>query len=316
MTVQLLGPAQVRALAERHGVTPTKRLGQNFVIDANTIRRIVAAAGVRGDDRVLEVGPGLGSLTLGLLEVADDVTVVELDPGLAAALPGTIAEQAPGRSVRVIQGDAVKVIAAEWAEARGGASGAPGSGAVAHAADSAALTAVDDGPTAVVANLPYNVAVPIMLHLLETFPSIRRVLVMVQSEVADRVAAAPGSKIYGVPSVKAAWYGPWRLAGSVGKHVFWPAPNVTSGLLAGDIRPVADRPGDEALRLSTFRAVDAAFAQRRKTLRQSLGAIAGGPKSAETLLRAAEVEPGLRAEQLGLDEFVAIGRALATQERH
>ncbi|MCD7101852.1 16S rRNA (adenine(1518)-N(6)/adenine(1519)-N(6))-dimethyltransferase RsmA [Pseudoclavibacter sp. 13-3] len=297
MAVQLLGPAQVRALAERHGVTPTKRLGQNFVIDANTIRRIVAAAGVRADDRVLEVGPGLGSLTLGLLEVADDVTVVELDPGLAGALPGTIAEQAPGRSVRVIRGDAAKVTAADWAEAR----------------DDRRTAGADDGPTAVVANLPYNVAVPIMLHLLETFPSIRRVLVMVQSEVADRVAAAPGSKIYGVPSVKAAWYGPWRLAGSVGKHVFWPAPNVTSGLLAGDIRPIADRPGGETLRLSTFRAVDAAFAQRRKTLRQSLAGLVDGPHHAEALLRSAGVDPGLRAERLGLDEFVAIGRALAAR---
>lgn len=289
--VQLLGPAQVRELAARHGITPTKKLGQNFVIDPNTIRRIVAAAGLEPGDRVLEVGPGLGSLTLGLLEVAEDVTVIELDAGLAAALPATIARQAPGRRVRIIPGDAAKVGEAQWAAARDGESAG--------------------GPTAVVANLPYNVAVPIVLHLLETFPSIRRVLVMVQAEVADRVAAAPGSKVYGVPSVKAAWYGQWSLAGSVGKHVFWPAPNVTSGLLAGDIVAPDAKPGDEALRRNVFRVVDAAFAQRRKTLRQSLAGLAGSPAAAEDLLRAAGVDPGERAERLGLAEFVAIGRVLA-----
>lgn len=284
--VQLLGPAQVRELAARHGIAPTKKLGQNFVIDPNTIRRIVAAAGLAPGDRVLEVGPGLGSLTLGLLEVADDVTVIELDAGLAAALPATVAGQAPGRSIHIIEGDAAKVGVAEWAAAR---------------PDAAA------GPSAVVANLPYNVAVPIVLHLLEVFPAIRRVLVMVQAEVAERVAAAPGSKVYGVPSVKAAWYGSWTLAGSVGKHVFWPAPNVTSGLLAGEILAPEARPGDEALRLATFRAVDAAFAQRRKTLRQSLAGLAGGPTQAEAMLVRAGIDPSLRAERLGLGEFVRIG---------
>lgn len=290
MSVHLLGPAQVRQLSATHGITPTKKLGQNFVIDANTIRRIVAVAGLRSDDRVLEVGPGLGSLTLGLLDAVDEVTVIELDPTLAAALPETIARQAPGRRVRVISGDAAHVGAEQWRQAQD--------------ADAS------DGPTAVVANLPYNVAVPIVLHLLEEFPTIRRVLVMVQAEVAERVAAAPGSKIYGVPSVKAAWYGTWSLAGMVGRNVFWPQPNVNSALLAGDIVAADSRPGDEDERRRTFTAVDAAFAQRRKTLRQALSNSAGSAQAAEQVLRSAGLDPTERAEQLGLADFVSIGREL------
>jgi 16S rRNA (adenine1518-N6/adenine1519-N6)-dimethyltransferase len=291
--VALLGPAEVRELAASLGIRPTKRLGQNFVIDPNTIRRIVAQAGIGADDHVVEVGPGLGSLTLGLFEVCDDVTVVEIDPALAEALPRTIAARAPGHMVRVIAADAATLTAETWRTAW------------ADHADPAAA-----GPTAVVANLPYNVAVPILLHLLETFPTIRRVLVMVQAEVAERVAAAPGGRVYGVPSVKAAWYGVWRLAGTVGTHVFWPAPNVTSALLAGEIRPTAERPGDEALRRRTFALVDAAFAQRRKTLRQSLSGVFGSPAAAETALTAAGVDPRARAERLGVAEFAGVARIM------
>lgn len=194
----LLGPVEIRELAARLDVTPTKKLGQNFLHDPNTIRRIVAAADLDRSDRVVEVGPGLGSLTLGLLEAVDDVTAVEIDPRLAAQLSHTVAERAPelAGNLKLVEKDALRVTASDVGE-----------------------------PTALVANLPYNVSVPVVLHFLETFPSIRRVLVMVQLEVAERLAAQPGSKVYGVPSVKAAFYGPVRQAGTIGKNVFWPAPN-------------------------------------------------------------------------------------------
>ncbi len=275
--VRLLGPQEVRDLAAACGIRPTKQRGQNFVIDANTVRRIVRASGVGADDVVVEIGPGLGSLTLALLEVAAHVTAVEVDDVLAAQLPSTIDRFAPGRSFALVEADALRV-----------------------------AVLPDPQPSALVANLPYNVSVPVLLHFLETFPTIRHGLVMVQAEVAHRLAAGPGSRTYGVPSVKAAWYGELRLAGAIGRTVFWPAPNVDSALVAWDRR---EPPGDDDLRRRTFAVVDAAFAQRRKTLRAALSGHFGSSAAAEDALVAAGVSPQARGEQLGLDEFVAIARA-------
>ncbi len=272
--VRLLGPTDVRALAAACGIRPTKQRGQNFVIDANTVRRIVRTSAIGPDDVVVEIGPGLGSLTLGLLDVAAHVTAIEIDEVLSAQLPATIATHAPDRSFELIVADAMKVTAL------------PG-----------------PAPTALVANLPYNVSVPVLLHFLEHFGTISTGLVMVQSEVAARLAAGPGSRTYGVPSVKAAWYGELRLAGSIGRNVFWPAPNVDSALVAWTRH---DPPGDDTVRRRTFRVVDAAFAQRRKTLRAALAGLAGSPADAESALVAAGISPQARGEQLGLDDFVRL----------
>jgi 16S rRNA (adenine1518-N6/adenine1519-N6)-dimethyltransferase len=276
----LLGPADIRELAGRLGIRPTKALGQNFVIDANTVRRIVRAAGVGPDDVVLEVGPGLGSLTLALLPEARRVVAVEIDGTLAAALPGTVADRAPGLAERleVVHTDALRI------------TGVPG-------------TVPETEPTALVANLPYNVAVPVILHLLATLPSLRHGLIMVQAEVADRLIAAPGGKIYGVPSVKLAWYADARWGGPVGRTVFWPVPNVDSGLVAFTRR---EPPATSASRDEVFAAVDAAFAQRRKTLRAALSGWAGSAAAAERALRAAGVDPSARGEALGVAAFARI----------
>jgi 16S rRNA (adenine1518-N6/adenine1519-N6)-dimethyltransferase len=279
VTDGLLGPAEVRTLATALGVRPTKTLGQNFLHDANTIRRIVRTAELSPDDVVLEVGPGLGSLTLGLLTTVRRVVAVEIDPVLAAALPVTVADRLdPEYAARleVVHADALRI------------QEVPG-----------------PPPTALVANLPYNVAVPVVLHLLETLPSLRTVLVMVQAEVADRLAAGPGSRTYGVPSVKAAWYADVRRAGAVGRAVFWPAPNVDSGLVAMTRRePPADVP-----RAEVFAVVDAAFAQRRKTLRAALAGWAGSADRAERVLRAAGIDPRARGEALTVDQYVAVAAA-------
>ena len=276
---QLLGPAEIRELAAELDVTPTKKLGQNFLHDPNTVRRIVAAAELSPDDHVVEVGPGLGSLTLGLIDTAQTVTALEIDPRLAGRLPTTVGEFAPDHADRltVINTDALKVARADF----------------------------DTAPTALVANLPYNVSVPVLLHLLAELPSISRVLVMVQKEVADRLAAQPGSKIYGVPSVKAAFYGDVSRAGTIGKHVFWPAPNIESGLVRIDV--AADAPRE--LRDTVFPLVDAAFAQRRKTLRSTLSGIYGSAVAAEDALRAAGIDPGLRGEKLTVADFIRLGEA-------
>ncbi|MFJ9410605.1 16S rRNA (adenine(1518)-N(6)/adenine(1519)-N(6))-dimethyltransferase RsmA [Streptomyces sp. NPDC101393] len=273
----LLGAADIRELAAALGVRPTKQRGQNFVIDANTVRRIVRTAGVRPDDVVVEVGPGLGSLTLGLLEAADGVTAVEIDDVLAAALPATVAARMPERADRfaLVNADAMQVT-----ELPGRA------------------------PTALVANLPYNVAVPVLLHMLATFPTIDRTLVMVQAEVADRLAARPGNKVYGVPSVKANWYAEVKRAGSIGRNVFWPAPNVDSGLVSLVRR--AQPPETTASRAEVFAVVDAAFAQRRKTLRAALSGWAGSAAAAEAALVAAGVSPQARGEALTVEEFARI----------
>ena len=276
---QLLGPAEIRELAAELDVTPTKKLGQNFLHDPNTVRRIVAAAELSPDDHVVEVGPGLGSLTLGLIDTAASVTALEIDPRLAGRLPTTVEAFAPEYAERltVINTDALKVACADF----------------------------DVAPTALVANLPYNVSVPVLLHLLAELPSIRRVLVMVQKEVADRLAAQPGSKIYGVPSVKAAFYGDVSRAGTIGKHVFWPAPNIESGLVRIDVSETAPR----SVRDSIFPLVDAAFAQRRKTLRSTLAGIYGSAATAEDALRAAGIDPGLRGEKLTVADFIRLGEA-------
>lgn len=278
---QLLGAAELRGIADRLGLRPTKRLGQNFVHDANTVRRIVASADLAADDLVLEVGPGLGSLTLALLDAAGAVLAVEVDPVLAGALPTTVAHRAPARTgaLRVLHADALRVRRAELVEAADGRE-----------------------PTALVANLPYNVAVPVLLHLLAELPSMRRGLVMVQAEVADRLAAASGSRSYGVPSVKLAWFAEARRAGQVPRAVFWPVPNVDSSLVSLTVRPAPS----SVPREQVFALVDAAFAQRRKTLRAALAGWAGSAATAERLLRAAGVDPGLRAEQLTIRDYARI----------
>lgn len=273
MADALLGPAEIRELAARLGVAPTKKLGQNFLHDPNTIRRIVAAAGLTASDVALEVGPGLGSLTLGLVGAVRHVHAIEIDPTLAAALPATVT--APHLTVHTA--DALRV--------RG--------------------TDFDPPPTMLVANLPYNVAVPVVLHLLAELPGLRGGLVMVQKEVADRLIAGPGSKVYGVPSVKLAWYAEARSAGKVPPAVFWPVPNVDSGLVAFTRH---DSPAG-ADRAAVFAVIDAAFAQRRKTLRAALAGWAGGADAAERMLVAAGVSPQARGESLTVAQFAAIAAA-------
>jgi len=278
--VRLLGATDVRRLAANLGVRPTKRLGQNFVVDANTVRRIVRAAGLEPDDCVLEVGPGLGSLTLALLPHVRRVIAVEIDAALARALPATVAEHAPGLAPRldVIAADALAL--------------------------TEQLTAVrGQAPTAVVANLPYNVAVPVLLHLLEMLPSLDHGLVMVQAEVADRLAAAPGSRTYGVPSVKAAWWARTHRAGAVPRSVFWPVPNVDSALVAFTR---TEPPQTAATRAEVFTLVDAAFAQRRKSLRAALAGWAGSAVAAERALRAAGIDPSTRGEALAVEDFARL----------
>ncbi len=277
-----LGASQIREIAAGLGLRPTKQWGQNFVVDANTVKRIVRLAGVTPADSVVEVGPGLGSLTLALLPEAGHVTAVEVDPTLAQALPDTVGRLAPAYAERLtlVHADALHV-----------------------------RELPDPQPTALVANLPYNVSVPVVLSFLEAFPSLERVLVMVQLEVAERLAAAPGSKAYGVPSVKASWYAEVRLAGTVPRSVFWPVPNVDSGLVSLVRRPAPDT---EASRQSVFRCIDAAFAQRRKTLRAALAGWAGSAARAEQCLVAAGIDPRTRGEQLGIEAFARIAAAETT----
>jgi len=275
----LLGPVEVRQLADRLEIKPTKTLGQNFVHDPNTIRRIVRDAELGPDEHVLEVGPGLGSLTLGLLDAGARVTAVEIDPRLAAELPVTVARQAPHCADRlaVVTADAMSVRELP---------GPP--------------------PTALVANLPYNVAVPVLLNLLAAFDSLRHGLVLVQLEVADRLAAAPGSKVYGTPSAKLAWYGPARRIGLVGRQVFWPVPNVESGL----VRFGRTEPPAGASRDRVFAVIDGAFAQRRKMLRSALAGLFGSSAAAEAALLRAGVDPTARGETLDVAAFTRIAAEL------
>ncbi|WP_434971120.1 16S rRNA (adenine(1518)-N(6)/adenine(1519)-N(6))-dimethyltransferase RsmA [Microbacterium sp. bgisy207] len=284
MPVTLLGAAEVRALAADLGVTPTKKLGQNFVVDANTVRKIVHLAGVQAGEHVVEVGPGLGSLTLAILETGAEVTAVEIDHRLAERLPATAsAHGVPQGALRVIDEDALRVVQL------------PGE------------------PEVLVANLPYNVSVPVLLHFLETFRSIVRGVVMVQAEVGERLAALPGSKVYGAPSAKAAWWGTWRLAGTVSRQVFWPVPNVDS-VLVGFQR--TDPLGSETERALTFRIIDAAFQQRRKMLRQALAGVLGGSAAqASAALERAGIAPTARGEELTAAEFLRIARAHSPEPR-
>jgi 16S rRNA (adenine1518-N6/adenine1519-N6)-dimethyltransferase len=322
--VRLLGPADVRELAARIGVRPSKRLGQNFVIEPGTVRKIAALAAIRPEDVVLEVGPGLGSLTLALLEAGPArVVAVEIDAALAGELPVTIAGRAPGLAgrVTVIQADALGVREADLG---------------------------DPSPGVLVANLPYNVAVPVLLHLLAVLPALARGLVMVQAEVADRICAAPGSRVYGVPSVKVAWFAAARPAGTVPRTVFWPVPNVDSKLvalrrhdppdgsagragragIAGHAGPAGHAghagpagpagPAGQAGpvgREEVFAVVDAAFGQRRKTLRAALAGWAGSAPEAERLLRVAGIDPAARGEALGVAEFARLAAVRAAERR-
>jgi 16S rRNA (adenine1518-N6/adenine1519-N6)-dimethyltransferase len=280
---KLLGPAEIRDLAELLGLQPTKKLGQNFVVDANTVRRIVRAAGVTSNSAVVEIGPGLGSLTLGLLETGASVLAIEIDRRLAAQLPITVGLLQPEARLNVVAADAMKI------------------------------TELPGAPATLVANLPYNVSVPVLLYFLEHFRSIRSGLVMVQAEVGQRIAAPPGSRVYGAPSVKAAWYGSWRTVGQVSRQVFWPVPNVDSVLVSFAIheQPI----GTEDERRETFALVEAAFAQPRKMLRQALSVIFGSGSAASAALEAAGVDPTLRGEQLNVHDFLRVARSVAAVDR-
>lgn len=280
----LLGPAQVRELAASLGVTPTKKLGQNFVHDPNTVRKIVRLAGVTATDEVIEIGPGLGSLTLGLTEVGACVTAIEIDARLADQLPRTQAVMQPDAKLRVVNTDALGLTTehlAGWAP-----------------------------PTVLVANLPYNVSVPILMHLLALIPELERGLVMVQAEVGHRIAAGPGSKEYGAPSAKAAWYGTWSIAGTVSRSIFWPIPGVDSVLVRYERHD--EQLGTDDERQRTFALVNAAFAGRRKMLRQSLQAAIPGSttESVSALLLGCGIDPQARAESLGIDAYLTIARQL------
>ncbi|GGF43612.1 ribosomal RNA small subunit methyltransferase A [Microbacterium sorbitolivorans] len=278
-TVRLLGAADIRRLAAELDVTPTKKLGQNFVVDANTVRKIVTAARVEENERVVEVGPGLGSLTLAILETGASVTAVEIDSRLASRLAQTASEQGvPDGKLTVVEHDAMTV------------------------------TELPGDPEVLVANLPYNVSVPVLLHFMETFANLGRGVVMVQAEVGERLAAAPGSKIYGAPSAKAAWYGDWKLVGTVSRQVFWPVPNVDS-VLVGFERS-GEPLGSEEDRLETFRIIDLAFQQRRKMLRQALSRELGGSAAASEILEKAGVEPTVRGEALDVHAFYRIALAV------
>ncbi|MBB2923977.1 16S rRNA (adenine(1518)-N(6)/adenine(1519)-N(6))-dimethyltransferase RsmA [Cellulomonas cellasea] len=296
----LLGPAEIRQLAERAGIRPTKTLGQNFVLDGGTVRKIVRQAAVQPGERVVEIGPGLGSLTLGLLEAGADVLAVEIDPVLARLLPATARAHIPDlvvsgphegdRPVEDVDVDAAARLTIVLADAL----------------DVRALPG--RSPTALVANLPYNVSVPVLLTFLERFPTLERVLVMVQAEVADRLAAPPGSRVYGVPSAKVAWYADARRTSTIGRSVFWPVPNVDSALVRLDRR---EPPVTAATRAQVFAVVDTAFAQRRKMLRSALAGLAGSADAAVAALEAAGVDPQARGERVDVDGFARIAAALA-----
>ena len=273
----LLGAAEIRELAELLDLRPAKSLGQNFVIDGNVCQKIVRTAGVTANDVALEIGPGLGSLTLALLEVTPNVIAVEIDNRLAERLPITVSEHNKSdHRLTVLNIDAL------------------------------ALRELPIAPTVLVANLPYNVSVPVLLHLLEILPSLNTGVVMVQAEVADRLAAKPGSKEYGIPSLKASWWAEVTGAGSVSRSIFWPVPGVDSKLVGFNRRAT---PGDEAMRKGVFQLIDAAFAQRRKMLRAALAVIFGSSAAAEAVLVAAGIDPTLRGETLLIDSFVAIYNA-------
>jgi 16S rRNA (adenine1518-N6/adenine1519-N6)-dimethyltransferase len=271
--VELLGSGEIRRLAAELDLRPTKKLGQNFVIDPNTIRKIVGAAGLSPRDKVVEIGPGLGSLTLGLLEKVNALAVIEFDSRLADRLKQTLDQRASGHKCHIIAADAMNV------------------------------TELPFEPDALVANLPYNISVPVLLHFMETFPTLKKGLVLVQAEVAARLIAPPGSKTYGSPSAKLAWYAKASSGGVVSRNIFWPIPNVDSALVYFEKR---EHEFPAALRLEVFRVIDGAFAQRRKTLRQALSDWAGSPAEAERLLVESGISPQARGEDLMIDDFVRL----------
>ena len=275
----LLGAAEIREIAERIGLRPTKKLGQNFVVDANTCRKIVKSADVGPTDIALEIGPGLGSLTLAMLESASEVIAIEIDERLAAELPETAERHGLDASkLTIINQDAMSI------------------------------TTLPKDPTVLVANLPYNVSVPVLLRFLELFPTLRSGVVMVQSEVADRLVAKPNSKTYGSPSVKATWWADLTSAGTVSRSIFWPVPNVDSSL----VRFVRhESAGDESLRKATFKIIDAAFAQRRKMMRAALSDLCGGSAAASSIIEASGIDPTIRGEALQLSDFIKIAITLS-----
>ena len=274
MTNQLLNPTEIRELAAKLGLKPTKKLGQNFVIDQNMVEKIVRTSNVSKDSIVLEVGPGLGSLTLGLMATGAKVIAVEIDERLAEILPNTAKAKGFGESqLIVINKDALEISKSDV-----------------------------NNPDVLVANLPYNVSVPVIIHILETFPSIKNYLVMVQSEVADRLAASPGSRTYGSPSVKLQWYAEVSKAGSISRNVFWPVPNVDSDLVQLHRRNNVD----ESIRKELFAVVDAAFSQRRKMLRSALSSMCGGSEKASEILESVQIDPRLRGEALNVSDYVRL----------
>jgi 16S rRNA (adenine1518-N6/adenine1519-N6)-dimethyltransferase len=278
MTNQLLTPTEIRELASKLDLKPTKKLGQNFVTDQNTVEKIVRTSKVNKDSIVLEVGPGLGSLTLALLATGAKVFAVEIDQRLAELLPITAkAKGFSGDQLEVINKDALEITTNEV-----------------------------KNPNILVANLPYNVSVPVIIHILETFPSIENYLVMVQSEVADRLAASPGSRTYGSPSVKLQWYGEVSKAGSVSRSVFWPVPNVDSDL----VQITRKKDVDQSIRKELFAVVDAAFSQRRKMLRSALSSMCAGSEKASEILESAQIDPQLRGEALNVDDYVRLTYAM------
>jgi 16S rRNA (adenine1518-N6/adenine1519-N6)-dimethyltransferase len=282
--IETLGASEIRQLAERLDLRPSKSLGQNFVVDGNTCRKIVRLAEVDGSDVVLEIGPGLGSLTLALLHEVREVIAIEIDNRLAKALPDTVAAHLPDKAANlsVINDDAMNV--------------------------TELMTAV--APTALVANLPYNISVPVLLHTLEHFPSITRGIVMVQAEVAERLAAKPGSKVYGVPSVKLCWWAEASVASRISREVFWPVPRVDSLLLSFNRRNHPSS-NDEGLRKRTFSVIDTAFAQRRKMLRASLAPYLGSSEKASARLTELGIDPTARAENMTLDDFILIAQSIS-----
>ena len=275
----LLGAAEIREIAERIGLRPTKKLGQNFVVDANTCRKIVKSADVGPTDIALEIGPGLGSLTLAMLESASEVIAIEIDDRLAAELPETAQRHGLDASKLTILNQ-----------------------------DAMGVTTLPKEPTVLVANLPYNVSVPVLLRFLELFPTLRSGVVMVQSEVADRLVAKPNSKVYGSPSVKATWWADLSSAGTVSRSIFWPVPNVDSSLVRFVRHQSA---GDEALRKATFKIIDAAFAQRRKMMRAALSDLCGGSAAASSIIEASGIDPTIRGESLQLSDFIKIAITLS-----
>lgn len=301
----LLGPAEIRELAERAGIRPTKTLGQNFVLDGGTVRKIVRGADIVPGERAVEVGPGLGSLTLGLLEDGADLIAVEIDPVLAGLLPDTIRRHVPDAKVGTVD---LPQVTAGQPDPHDGTDGPRLTLVRGDALDVRALPGRP--PTALVANLPYNVSVPVLLSFLEHFPTLERVLVMVQAEVADRLAAAPGSRTYGVPSAKVAWYAETRRTVTVGRSVFWPVPNVDSALVRLDRRTP---PSTSATREQVFAVVDAAFAQRRKMLRAALAPLAGDTATATAAIEAAGVDPQARGEALDITAFARVAEQLPAE---